>query len=54
VPRYLDRKATGSFDLAVPAMQREVVRTAQAGALFLDIARKAKGAEGSLGALPGG
>jgi phosphate:Na+ symporter len=39
VPRYLDRKAAGTFDLAVPAMQREVVRTAQAGALFLDTAR---------------
>jgi phosphate:Na+ symporter len=40
VPRYLDRKAAGTFDLAVPAMQREVVRTEQAGTLFLDIARQ--------------
>lgn len=39
IPRYLDRRASGTFDLAVPAMQREVMRTARAGALFLDIAR---------------
>lgn len=39
MPRYLDRRASGTFDLAVPAMQREVMRTARAGALFLDIAR---------------
>ena len=44
LPRYLDRKAIGDFNRAVPAMRQEVARTLSAGTVFLDIARGKKGA----------
>jgi phosphate:Na+ symporter len=44
IPRYLDRKAIGDFNRAVPAMRQEVARTLAAGSVFLDIARNRKGA----------
>jgi phosphate:Na+ symporter len=44
IPRYLDRKAIGDFHRAVPAMRQEVARTLEAGTVFLDIARRKKGA----------
>jgi phosphate:Na+ symporter len=44
VPKYLDAKAVGDFDRAVPAMRREVARALRAGTVFLDIARAKKGA----------
>lgn len=44
VPRYLDRKLINDFTAAVPAVEQETRRHLQAGALFLDIARKKPGA----------
>jgi phosphate:Na+ symporter len=42
VPRFLDRKLAGDFAAAIPAVQKETARHLEAGALFLDIARKKK------------
>ena len=44
VPRYLDRKLTGSLNQAVPAVQQETHRHLKAGAVFLDIALGKKSA----------
>ena len=44
VPRYLDRKLIDNFATAVPAVEQETRRHLQAGALFLDIARRKPGA----------
>lgn len=44
VPRFLDRKLLDDFAAAVPAVEQETRRHLQAGALFLDIARKKPGA----------
>lgn len=41
-PKFLDRKLSGDFAKAIPAVQQETARHLQAGAIFLDIARSAK------------
>ncbi len=43
VPKFLDRKLTGDFRRAVPAMRQEVTRELGATTVFLDIARNKKG-----------
>lgn len=42
IPRFLDRKFSSSLVDAVPAVEQETNRHLKAGAVFLDIARKAK------------
>jgi phosphate:Na+ symporter len=44
IPRFLDKKFTSDIVNAVPAVEQETRRHLQAGALFLDIARKKKSA----------
>ncbi len=44
IPKYLDRKLTGDFSRAVPAMRQEVARQLEATHVFLDIARNTKNA----------
>ncbi|WP_309085380.1 Na/Pi symporter [Chelativorans sp.] len=43
-PKYLDRSISSDLVKAVPAVQNETLRDLRAGAVFLDIARNAKGA----------
>jgi phosphate:Na+ symporter len=42
IPRFLDKQFTSDIVAAVPAVEQETHRHLQAGALFLDIARKKK------------
>jgi len=44
IPRFLDKQFTSDIVNAVPAVEQETRRHLQAGALFLDIARKKKSA----------